>query len=430
VSSNARDIQQYRQEIAERAVLLTRYRRVRDMSESLCAPLLTEDCCMQTMPDVSPPKWHLAHVSWFFETFVLKPFLPDYDEVNPQFAVLFNSYYEGAGAMHPRAQRGLLSRPPLEEVYRYRRHIDARMIALIESAPEVQWRDIAFRTVLGIHHEQQHQELLLTDIKHIFASQPLRPIYKEAARETSSPLPALEWREFPGGLYEIGHGGEGFCYDNETPRHRVYIEPFRLASRPVTNGEYMTFMAAGGYKRAEYWLSEAWTTLRERNWQAPLYWERGDDGWRHMTLSGLRPVDEHEPVCHVSFYEADAYARWAGRRLPSEQEWEIAARDVAVAGNLQESGRFHPAPACNAGMTQIYGDVWEWTGSPYVAYPGFRPLAGTLGEYNGKFMCNQMVLRGGSCVTPADHIRASYRNFFHPGDRWQFSGIRLADDKG
>jgi ergothioneine biosynthesis protein EgtB len=382
------------------------------------------------MPDVSPPKWHLAHVSWFFETFVLKPYLPGYREVDGRYAVLFNSYYEGAGAMHPRAERGRLSRPTLEEVYRYRRRVDEAMAGLLEEGGLAQRPDVAFRTLLGLHHEQQHQELLITDIKHIFASQPLRPRYNEPPAAARATAPGAEWCEYPGGLREIGHAGDGFCYDNETPRHRVWLEPFRLAARPVTNGEFLGFMRDGGYERAELWLSEGWRAVKERGWLAPLYWERDGGTWHYMTLSGLRAVDPQEPVCHVSYYEADAYARWAGRRLPTEQEWEIAAQDVAVAGNLQDSGRHHPAPAREAGLTQLYGDVWEWTRSPYVAYPGFRPLAGTLGEYNGKFMSGQMVLRGGSCATPADHIRASYRNFFYPADRWQFSGIRLADDKG
>jgi ergothioneine biosynthesis protein EgtB len=412
----------------ERQALLSHYRSVRGMSEKLCAPLSAEDCCMQTMPDVSPPKWHLAHVSWLFETFLLKPFLSDYREFHPQFAVLFNSYYEGAGPMHPRSRRGFLSRPALEEVYRYRHHVDEWMVRLIDCMPDQQWPDVAFRATLGIHHEQQHQELLLTDIKHIFASQPLCPVYQDTGRGVSAPPPAPAWHEFAGGLYEIGHAGEAFCYDNETPRHRVYLEDFRLASRPITNGEYLEFMADDGYRRPEYWLSEGWRTVRERSWEAPLYWEYGDGGWRHMTLAGMRAVDEHEPVCHVSYYEADAYARWAGRRLPTEAEWEVAARQATVTGNLQGTDRYHPMAAQGAGMRQLYGDVWEWTQSPYVAYPGFRPLAGTLGEYNGKFMCNQIVLRGGSCATPAGHIRASYRNFFYPADRWQFSGIRLADD--
>jgi ergothioneine biosynthesis protein EgtB len=415
---------------SERRALVTHYRAVRGISENLCSPLLAEDGCMQTMPDVSPPKWHLAHVSWFFETFVLKPFSPDYAEYDPHFAVLFNSYYEGAGAMHPRAQRGFLSRPPLEQVYRYRRHVDDHMTALIDGAADEQWCDIAFRVTLGLHHEQQHQELLLTDIKHIFASQPLRPVYRNAVHEVSAKPAAPEWHEIAGGLLEIGCVGGRFCYDNETPRHRVYLEDFRLASRPVTNGDYLEFMAAGAYRRPEYWLSEGWRAVRERNWQAPLYWERDTGSWRCMTLSGMREVDEYEPVCHVSYYEADAYARWSGKRLPTEAEWEVAARNVPIAGNLQDTGRFHPAAAQGSGMVQVYGDVWEWTQSPYAAYPGFRPLAGTLGEYNGKFMCNQIVLRGGSCATPADHIRASYRNFFYPADRWQFSGIRLADDRG
>jgi ergothioneine biosynthesis protein EgtB len=418
------------QNARQRLSLQAAYRAVRGQSELLCAPLHAEDCAMQTMPDVSPPKWHLAHVSWFFETFLLKPLLRDYRAFDPLYAVLFNSYYEGAGAMHPRAQRGGLSRPLLEEVYRYRRHVDEAMMMLLEEAPAAQWPEIAFHTTLGLHHEQQHQELLLMDIKHIFASQPLRPIYKVAERAAAAAPPAQGWQEFPGGLREIGHDGEAFCYDNETPRHRVYLEPFRLAARPVTNGEYLEFMADGGYERAEYWLSEGWRTVRERGWRAPLYWERDGDGWQCMTLSGMRHVDVHEPVCHVSYYEADAYARWSGRRLPTEQEWETAACGAAVAGNFQDSGRYHPRAAREPGLTQLYGDVWEWTRSPYVAYPGFRPLAGTLGEYNGKFMSGQMVLRGGSCATPAGHVRASYRNFFYPADRWAFSGIRLADDKG
>ena len=414
---------------SERQALAMRYSSVRSISEKLCAPLLAEDCCMQTMPDVSPPKWHLAHVSWFFETFLLKPFLAGYREFEPHFAVLFNSYYEGAGAMHPRAQRGFLSRPPLQQVYRYRQHIDAHMKLLLETVSEDGWREASFRVILGLHHEQQHQELLLTDIKHIFASQPLRPVYCDAGSEANSPPEAPAWHEYAGGIHEIGNRGEDFCYDNETPRHRVYLEDFRLASRPVTNGEYLEFMADDAYRRPELWLAEGWRTVRERGWRAPLYWELSDNNWQYMTLSGMRAVDEYEAVCHVSYYEADAYARWAGKRLPSEAEWEVAARDVAISGNLQDMGRYHPAAAQGTGMVQLYGDVWEWTQSPYTAYPGFRPLAGTLGEYNGKFMCNQVVLRGGSCATPADHIRASYRNFFYPGDRWQFGGIRLAGER-
>ena len=429
MAANASDVHRYEDGIPGHQMLAAHYREVRVVSERLCAPLLAEDCCMQTMADVSPPKWHLAHVSWFFETFVLKPFLPGYREFDPRYATLFNSYYEGAGAMHPRAQRGFLSRPPLEEVYRYRRYIDEHMAILMDVMPDDRRNDILFRVSLGLHHEQQHQELLLTDIKHIFASQPLRPIYRETLPEGSPQPVALDWHESTEGLYEIGYGGTGFCYDNETPRRRVYLEDFCLASRPVTNGEYLEFIADGGYRRPEYWLSEGWRAVRDGKWQAPLYWECDGAHWSSMTLAGMRAVNEHEPVCHVSYYEADAYARWAGKRLPSEAEWEVAAQDMAVVGNFQDTGIYHPAPAQGAGMVQIYGDVWEWTRSPYMAYPGFRPLAGTLGEYNGKFMCNQLVLRGGSCATPADHIRASYRNFFYPADRWQFSGIRLASDR-
>jgi len=432
MSAHAKGIRQHGDDhAASREDVLRHYHSVRGVTELLCAPLTPEDACMQTMPDVSPPKWHLAHVSWFFETFVLKAFQTAYVEFDSHFATLFNSYYEGAGAMHPRAQRGFLSRPLLKDVYRYRRHVDGHMTRLIETAPQARWEEIAARTTLGLHHEQQHQELLLTDIKHIFASQPLKPVYKaagERAAATSS-APPFTWQEFAGGIHEIGYSDEGFSYDNETPRHRVFLEDFRLGSRPVTNGEYLEFMEAGGYRQAQWWLSEAWGLVRSRDWQAPLYWEQSDGRWWYMTLSGMQAVDEHAPVCHVSYYEADAFARWAGRRLPSEAEWEVAARDCAVTGNLQDGGHFQPIPARGDGLLQIYGDVWEWTQSPYVAYPGFRPLAGTLGEYNGKFMCSQMVLRGGSCATPADHIRASYRNFFYPADRWQFTGIRLADDQ-
>lgn len=432
MSAHANGIRQHGDDPgASRADVLRHYHSVRGVTELLCAPLTPEDACMQTMPDVSPPKWHLAHVSWFFETFVLKAFLPAYVEFDPRFAVLFNSYYEGAGAMHPRAQRGFLSRPSLQDVYRYRSHVDEQMTQLIEGAPRARWDEIAARTTLGLHHEQQHQELLLTDIKHIFASQPLRPVYKAAGDQTAATASAapFTWHERGGGIHEIGFAGAGFSYDNETPRHRVFLEDFRLGSRPVTNGEYLEFMSAGGYGQAQWWLSEGWGVVRSRGWQAPLYWEQSDGRWWTMTLSGMQVIDEHAPVCHVSFYEADAFARWAGRRLPSEAEWEVAAREQPITGNFQESGRFHPVPAAGDGLVQLYGDVWEWTQSPYAAYPGFRPLAGTLGEYNGKFMCSQMVLRGGSCATPADHIRASYRNFFYPADRWQFTGIRLADDQ-
>jgi ergothioneine biosynthesis protein EgtB len=415
-----------------RESLLKRYRQVRRQTETICQPLATEDYCIQTMPDVSPPKWHMAHVSWFFETFLLLPFDPDYRLFHPRFDTLFNSYYVTHSQPFPRPQRGLLSRPTVTEIYRYRAYVDEAMIALLARLPEAQWDEFRPRLLLGLHHEQQHQELLYTDIKHILAFNPLRPAYQPGAA-TSPPsgrATPLEWLEFAGGVKTIGYEGATFCFDNETPRHRVYLNDYALGSRLVTNGEYLEFMDAGGYQRPEYWLADGWNTVRQQGWQAPLYWEQQDGQWWLMTLAGMRPVGEQEPVCHVSFYEADAYARWADKRLPTEAEWEWAAALQPVSGNLRESGYLHPAPATDdSSLQQFYGDVWEWTQSPYSPYPGFQPLAGTLGEYNGKFMCSQMVLRGGSCVTPADHIRPSYRNFFYPGDRWQFSGIRLTDGR-
>ena len=415
---------------SDRDALLSHYRAVRQESENLCRPLATEDYCIQSMPDVSPPKWHLAHTGWFFETFLLVPFSPGYQRFHPQFEYLFNSYYETVGAQFPRPQRGLLSRPTVEEVYRYRAHIDAAMAELIYSVDEEQWEEIARRVTLGLHHEQQHQELFLTDLKHIFFVNPLRPAYREPpAPPQGRPVP-LEWIEYPGGVIQIGHQGTGFAYDNEGPRHRVYLQPYALTARLVTNGEYLEFMEAGGYRRAKHWLSDGWRTVRERRWEAPLYWEKQDGRWWHMTLSGMQPVDEHAPVCHVSFYEAHAYACWAGKRLATEAEWERAAAEQDIAGNLRESGALHPVPAGTGTIPlQIFGDVWEWTQSAYAPYPGYRATAGALGEYNGKFMSNQMVLRGGSFATPAAHIRATYRNFFYSPDRWQFSGFRLADDR-
>lgn len=417
---------------AHRDMLLDRYQRVRQRTEALCRPLATEDYCIQTMPDVSPPKWHIAHVSWFFETFLLLPFQPGYRLFHPSFDYLFNSYYETHGRPFPRPQRGLLSRPTVAEIYRYRAHVDAAMAQLILDLEEPHWEPFCARLILGIHHEQQHQELLLTDIKHILAFNPLRPAYQDSSSDPSqqvSPM-ALDWVAFEGGVRSIGHRGEGFGFDNETPRHRVYVRNYALASRPVTNGEYLEFMVAGGYETPDYWLADGWYTLRQQGWRAPLYWENRDGRWWSMTLVGMGPVLEQEPVCHVSFYEADAYARWAGKRLPTEAEWELAAADQSLTGNFYESGHLHPQPAqSNGPLQQLFGDVWEWTQSPYGPYPGYRPLAGVLGEYNGKFMNSQMVLRGGSCATPAAHIRATYRNFFYPGDRWQFTGFRLAEDR-
>ena len=405
------------------------YRSVRARSREICRPLAIEDYVIQSMADVSPPKWHLAHVTWFFENFLLLPFLPGYRAFHPEYGYLFNSYYETVGRFFPRLQRGLLSRPTVDEIFRYRDHVDAHMRALLESTPVDVWDEIAARVTLGLHHEQQHQELLLTDIKHILATNPLRPSYcpgVAAGRDESAPR--LEWNGWPAGVYEIGHDGSGFAFDNERPRHRVYLNAFRIASRLVTNGEYLEFMEAGGYGHPALWLSQGWQAVQEKGWKAPLYWERVEGRWHAMTLAGMRPVNEHEPVCHVSCFEADAYARWRGRRLPSEAEWEVTARLLPVAGNFADSGRLHPAPAQDASApAQMFGDAWEWTQSAYGPYPGYRPLAGALGEYNGKFMSSQYVLRGGSCASPAGHLRATYRNFFYPGDRWQFSGIRLAE---
>ncbi len=412
--------------------LLFQYQEIRHQSEAICQPLAIEDYCIQTMPDVSPPKWHLAHVSWFFETFILLPFHQHYKPYHPQFDYLFNSYYETHNRPFPRPQRGLLSRPTVAEVYAYRAHVDEAMTQLLNAPAENSADEIQSRLMLGLHHEQQHQELLLTDIKHILAFNPLCPPYQVGkSSEPTYQNSALHWLEYQGGNHSIGHEGQEFSFDNETPHHMVYLQDYALASRLVTNGEYMAFMDAGGYDRPEYWLSEGWHTVGTQNWQAPLYWQKRNGRWWHMTLAGLQPVLEQAPVSHVSFYEADAYARWAGKRLPLEAEWELAAAQQPIAGNFRESGHLcaRPNHQNGAGPKQLFGDVWEWTQSPYVAYPGYRPLQGSLGEYNGKFMSNQMVLRGGSCVTPQSHIRPTYRNFFYPGDRWQFSGIRLADDR-
>ena len=411
--------------------LASQYARVRDASVALCKPLEMDDYIVQTAPEVSPIKWHLAHTSWFFETMVLRPLLPGYREFHPVFVHLFNSYYDTLGSYHPRLERGRLSRPTVTEIYGYRAHVDEHMARLFTYPAITHEGDCLARIVLGLHHEQQHQELMLMDIKHIFAYNPLRPVYGGLPVVTSSTVPELKWIDFQGGVRSIGHSGVGFAYDNEAPRHKTYLQDFRLASRPITNGEFMAFMQAGAYSEPSLWLSEAWQTLRTQGWRAPLYWEYIDNTWWHMTLGGLRPVDMHAPVCHVSYYEAAAYAAWADARLPTEAEWEVAAADVSIKGNLRDAGFLQPQVAAageTGALLQFYGDVWEWTQSAYAPYPGYRPQPGPLGEYNGKFMSSQMVLRGGSCVTPADHIRPTYRNFFHPGDRWQFGGFRLAKD--
>lgn len=405
--------------------LIEQYQHVRQLSEQLCQPLATEDYVIQSMPDVSPPKWHLAHTTWFFETFLLSPHLPGYQVFHPQYGYLFNSYYEAVGQRHPRPQRGLLSRPTVEEVYQYRQYVDDAMRSLLSSSLEPAVESLIR---LGFHHEQQHQELLITDIKHILSLNPLRPAYRSDLPAAPVPMTAKEhWLDYPGGLYSIGFFGEEFAFDNESPLHSVLLQDYWLAAQLVTNGEYLEFMQAGGYSKPEYWLSEGWATIQREQWQAPLYWEQIDGEWWIMTLAGLRPVNLHEPVCHVSYYEADAFAHWQGKRLPTEAEWEVATVGATVQGNFLETGCLHPiAPQGNTRPDQLFGDVWEWTQSAYLPYPGFKAAVGAIGEYNGKFMCNQMVLRGGSCATPPNHIRPTYRNFFPPSARWQFSGIRLA----
>ena len=427
--------------------LSAHYLAVRRFTKQLGRALTPEDCMVQSMPDCSPTKWHLAHTSWFFEAFVLERVIAGYSPFDPRYTYLFNSYYEAVGERHERPQRGVLSRPSLDEISRYRAHVDGHMLAALEAMrPD----DPALAvTELGLHHEQQHQELVLTDIKHAFSLNALRPIYR--ARERGGPpagstrgkaAAARDFHFYPEGIAWIGHDGAGFAFDNERPRHRTLLRAFALAARPVTNAEYLEFMDNGGYTRADLWLSDGWDTVRRTGWSAPLYWERRGDAWWTMTLAGMEELAPDEPVAHVSYYEADAYARWAGARLPTELEWEAAAREAPVEGNFAESGRFHPgaappaearertsaSPGVRRHPEQLFGDVWEWTQSPYVPYPGFRPLAGALGEYNGKFMCNQLVLRGGSCVTPQSHMRPSYRNFFRPEARWQLSGLRLAKD--
>jgi ergothioneine biosynthesis protein EgtB len=400
--------------------------RVRRASEALAAPLSPEDQQVQSMPDASPVKWHLAHTTWFFENFLLAPHEPGFAPFHPRFGYLFNSYYEAVGARHPRPQRGLLTRPSLEEVAEWRANVDRRVLSLLSSPLPAAALDVL---ELGLHHEQQHQELLLTDVKHLLSLNPLRPAYRaDAAAPCRAPAPPLRWLDHPGGLVEVGHAGPGFAFDNEGPRHRAWLEPFLLASRLVTCGEYLAFMDDGGYRRAELWLSAGWAAVQEQGWQAPLYWERDRAGWSVFTLGGLRAVDLSEPVCHVSYLEADAYARWAGARLPSEVEWEVAAASAPADGTTAGNERFHPAAAGSARLAQTAGDAWQWTRSAYLPYPGYTAAPGALGEYNGKFMAGQLVLRGASCATPAGHSRPTYRNFFYPPDRWQFSGIRLARD--
>ena len=408
---------------------ITRYATVRRQTELLCRPLAVDDYGVQPMDDASPPKWHLAHTTWFFETFLLKPFRERYQPFAEGFETLFNSYYNGVGEPFPRPRRGTLSRPTVEEVYAYRAHVDTAMAPLLTRPDDV----VRTRVELGLHHEQQHQELIVTDLKYALGTNPLRPAYREDLDDSDCHARSATFLEFPGGFAEVGAEAAGFCFDNETPRHRVWLRPFALADRLVTNAEYKAFVEDDGYRTPALWLSDGWDAVRSGGWEAPLYWHRVDGAWLEYRLSGSAPLDPHAPVTHVSFYEADAYARWADARLPLEAEWElVAARSGGEggdeAGHFADGDRLHPRSPAGPGMAQLFGDAWEWTSSAYAPYPGYRPQAGALGEYNGKFMANQFVLRGGSCATPRGHVRATYRNFFHGRDRWQFSGIRLARD--
>ena len=402
--------------------LSERFRKVRATSLSLINDLQPEDTVVQSMPDVSPTKWHLAHVTWFFERFVLEPHAANYSRFDEQYHYLFNSYYVTAGAMHARPKRGLLSRPTLAEILDYRAHVDAALLQLLQTDAAVE--EVADLVTLGLNHEQQHQELLLTDIKHVFSRNPLQPpVSHSLAEPPATSVPAYSFSNGDSGTCGIGASNEAFRFDNETPRHDALLHPHRIGNRLVSNGEYREFIEDGGYRKPEIWLSDGWAVINERGWNRPLYWDEALE--TEFTLGGTREIVNDAPVCHVSYYEADAFARWAGARLPTEFEWESAAARQSVRGNLLESAYWHPVAA---DAPQYFGDAWEWTSSAYSPYPGFTPLAGSLGEYNGKFMCNQVTVRGGSCVTVTDHIRASYRSFFYPDARWQFLGIRLAKD--
>jgi ergothioneine biosynthesis protein EgtB len=414
------------------AELAKRYAQTRAFSERLCEPLAVEDFVVQSMPDASPTRWHLAHTTWFFETFVLARWQADYRPFHPHYQVLFNSYYNRVGEQFPRLQRGLLTRPTVAEVFEYRHVIDERIAGLLVYLAGDEAREAVRIVELGINHEQQHQELMLTDIKYLFYCNPLLPGYAQLPLQPTKISNRLsDWSAVGGGIVEIGHAGDGFAFDNEGPQHQALLQPFEIQHRLVTVGEFLDFMNDDGYRRPELWLSLGWSTVCEHKWTAPLYWFEQNGEWQQFTLHGQQPLNRPDPVCHVSYFEADAFARWAGARLPTEMEWEHAAKDADGEGAPVQQ-RFHPRPVTDESslIAQLYGEVWQWTASPYTPYPGYVPAAGALGEYNGKFMCNQYVLRGSSCATPAEHTRATYRNFFPPDARWQFTGIRLARDAG
>ncbi|MFT2011276.1 ergothioneine biosynthesis protein EgtB [Pontibacter sp. 13R65] len=414
----------------EPLVSLERYQDIRARTEKICQPLEPEDTVVQPMVDVSPPKWHMAHATWFFETFVLEPHLPGYKLFHPSYGFLFNSYYNTVGNRVQRDARSTLTRPPLRDVYAYRQHVDEHIYQLLQVLPEEQLTNLMPLLELGLQHEQQHQELLITDIKYILSTNPLLPVYKPGPQKApTTPAMAAQFMQVPGGIYTIGYQGDGFCFDNEQGVHEVLLPEFKVMNRLVTNGEYLEFMQDGGYSDFRHWLDEGLAMIKTAGLKAPLYWVEQEDGWYQFSLHGLVKIDLHQPVCHISFYEANAYATWAGKRLLTEFEWEAASQVYApTGGNFVESELLEPTAAKpgGAGLQQLYGDAWEWTYSAYHPYPGFSKAPGALGEYNGKFMLNQMVLRGGSCATPQSHIRTTYRNFFHPDKRWQYNGIRLA----